>query len=98
MCARVREGPVRRAMSELGDWSPPVRADRLTWGVGTSLITVQEVRLEAPRASEEVAEIRRATPGDGAGAPGQTCSALDFGLSSALASIIAPFGDLAFGA
>lgn len=54
--ARVRDGAVRRALSELGGFNR-LRADRLTWVMETQRVTVQEVVSETGRASESAVTV-----------------------------------------
>jgi hypothetical protein len=65
--ARIRDGRVRRAVSELGGWSPRVQADRLTWGIETQEVRVESVELETRSTSEDIASVRCMTPQQGGG-------------------------------
>lgn len=60
--ARIRDGRVRRAVSELGGWSQGIHADRLTWGSDTREVRVESVEMETRSTSEEIASIRCVTP------------------------------------
>jgi hypothetical protein len=66
--ARVRDGQVRRALLELGSPFTRVRADRLTFGVQSRPVHVDEVRTEVTRTSESAVTIICTEPGDRGGA------------------------------
>lgn len=60
--ARVGEGTVRRAVSEIVTWSSRVHADRLTWSVQTHPVAVDAVSTETVISSEDEVEIRCSKP------------------------------------
>lgn len=62
--ARVRDGAVRRALSELGGFGGRVRADRLSWVTETQPVSVQEVSAETGRTSESAVSVTCAQASD----------------------------------